>query len=64
MIDNPIVKVLQTGKVIGLANHTVLLNKKGGAIPIADSAAPIKDERGNIFGVVMVFRDVRQDRET
>lgn len=62
-VDSPIREVLQTGNVIGLANHTVLIDKRGTAIPIADNAAPIRDERGNTFGVVMVFRDVRHDRE-
>ncbi|MFA7186262.1 MAG: PAS domain S-box protein, partial [Victivallales bacterium] len=62
-VEDPIAKVLQTGKVIGLANHTVLVNKQGDIIPIADSAAPIRDEKGNVFGVVMVFRDVSQDKE-
>ena len=62
-VDDPVAKVMQTGNIIGLANHTVLINKQGNAIPIADSAAPIKDGQGNIFGVVMVFRDVSQDRK-
>ena len=62
-VENPVSRVLQTGKVIGLANHTVLINKQGVPIPIADSAAPIKNDRGQIFGVVMVFRDVSKDKE-
>ncbi len=47
--------MLQTGKIIGLANHTLLITEQGGIIPIADSAAPIKDEKDDIYGVVMVF---------
>ncbi|MPM15295.1 hypothetical protein SDC9_61663 [bioreactor metagenome] len=61
--EDPIDKVLQTGKIIGLANHTVLINKQGHSVPVADSAAPIRDENGDTFGVVMVFRDVSRDRE-
>lgn len=63
IVENPVSKVLQTGKVIGLANHTVLINKKGERVPIADSAAPIKGENGQILGVVMVFRDVKLEKE-
>ncbi len=63
IVENPVSKVLQTGKVIGLANHTVLVNKHGEAIPIADSAAPIKGEDGQALGVVMVFRDIRIEKE-
>ncbi|MGE5544920.1 MAG: PAS domain S-box protein, partial [Bacillota bacterium] len=62
-VDNPISKVLQTGKITGLANHTVLVNKEGRMIPIADSAAPIKDEQEQTLGIVMVFRDVSIEKE-
>jgi diguanylate cyclase (GGDEF)-like protein/PAS domain S-box-containing protein len=60
--ENPIKKVLETGKIIGLANHTLLLSKNGKEIPIEDSAAPIMDEQGKIHGVVLVFRDVSNER--
>ena len=62
-VENPIRKVLDTGRIIGLANHTVLLNRQGQYIPIADSAAPIKTGIGEPFGVVMVFRDVGDEKE-
>ncbi len=60
--DNPCERVLREGIIVGLANHTVLIAKDGHEIPIDDSAAPIKDESGGIFGVVLVFRDVTQAR--
>ncbi|MEZ5000878.1 MAG: hypothetical protein R2727_09705 [Bacteroidales bacterium] len=44
--------------IVGLANHTKLISKEGNEYQIADSGAPIKDETGNIHGVVLVFRDV------
>ena len=62
-VENPIRKVLDTGRIVGLANHTVLVNRHGQYIPIADSAAPIKMGNGEIFGVVMVFRDVSDEKE-
>ncbi|WP_206458218.1 PAS domain S-box protein [Anaerovorax sp. IOR16] len=62
LVENPIKKVLRTGKIIGLANHTFLINKNGQRITIADSAAPIKNEDGETFGVVMVFRDIRVEK--
>ncbi len=61
-VENPVGKVLQTGKIIGLANHTALIAKDGRRVPIADSAAPIIDKQGKTFGVVMVFRDVTQEK--
>lgn len=61
--ENPIRKVLASGRIIGLANHTELVNRHGKRIPIADSAAPIKAEDGETLGVVMVFRDVSDEKE-
>lgn len=62
-VENPIRKVLDTGRIIGLANHTELVDRRGARIPIADSAAPIKAQDGEAFGVVMVFRDVSEEKE-
>ena len=56
-VRNPINKVLKEGLTIGLRNHTLLITKDGKEIPIEDSAAPIKDDKGKTRGVVLVFRD-------
>ncbi len=56
--ENPVWKVLETGEIVGLANHTVLISHTGEEYQIADSGAPIRDESGKIIGVVLVFRDV------
>lgn len=61
--ENPVVKVLKSGLIVGLSNHTLLISKDGTEIPITDSAAPIKDKDGNILGVVLVFRDQIKERE-
>jgi PAS domain S-box-containing protein len=61
-VDNPAEKVMQLGKVVGLANHTVLIAKDGTERPIADSAAPIRNAEGAMLGVVLVFRDVSEER--
>ena len=57
MVENPAQRVLREGKVVGLANHTLLIARDGTERPIADSGAPIHDESGAITGVVLVFRD-------
>jgi PAS domain S-box-containing protein len=61
-VENPAVKALRAGVVVGLANHTVLIRKDGQECPIDDSAAPISDEHGHVSGCVMVFRDVTAQR--
>jgi PAS domain S-box-containing protein len=61
-VESPVSKVLREGKVIGLANHTILQPKTGPELPIDDSGAPIRNEAGDIVGVVLVFRDVSRDK--
>jgi diguanylate cyclase (GGDEF)-like protein/PAS domain S-box-containing protein len=56
--ENIVKKVLESGKILELANHTILISKDGIERPIEDSAAPIVQENGEIVGVVLVFRDV------
>ncbi len=62
-VENPKEKVLREGVVTGLANHTLLIARDGTEHPIADSAAPIRDDSGLITGVVLVFRDQTRERE-
>jgi PAS domain S-box-containing protein len=61
-VENPVSRVLREGVVVGLANHTILISKDGTERPVDDSAAPIRDQKGNVAGVVMVFRDVTERR--
>ncbi|MBU0716441.1 MAG: PAS domain S-box protein [Verrucomicrobia bacterium] len=63
-LQNPIAKVLVSGQVAGLANHTALIARDGTERQIADSAAPIRDADGRIRGVVMVFHDVTAEYQT
>jgi len=60
VVVNPVEKVLETGGVAGLANHTVLLARDGKEIPIEDSGAPIRADGGRVEGVVLVFRHVTE----
>lgn len=59
-VTDPAEKVLATGRVVGLANHTVLIAQDGNEYQIADSGSPIRTADGHIIGVVMVFRDVTE----
>jgi PAS domain S-box-containing protein len=62
--QNPVRRVINEGQVAGLANHTVLRHTDGYLIPIEDSAAPIRNDRGDLIGVVLVFRDVTNERKS
>ncbi|OGV45030.1 MAG: hypothetical protein A2017_05780 [Lentisphaerae bacterium GWF2_44_16] len=59
--EDPVKRVLESGQIVGLANHTALIAKDGREYQIADSAAPIRDAEGNIFGVILVFHDVSEE---
>jgi PAS domain S-box-containing protein len=62
-VESPVTKVLKTGLVVGLANHTILLSKDGREISIDDSGAPIIGEDKKTFGVVLVFRNIGERRK-
>ena len=59
---SPIQRALAEGKTVALANHTALIARDGTETAIEDSAAPIRDANGAIFGAVMVFHDVTERR--
>lgn len=61
-IDDPITAALQQDTTIYLEDRILLISKQDKTIPIAGSAAPIKDNKGTITGVVLVFRD-NSDRQ-
>ncbi|MDD4325797.1 MAG: PAS domain S-box protein, partial [Candidatus Bathyarchaeota archaeon] len=63
-VESPVAKVLLEGVVVGLANHTVLVRRDGTEVSIDDSGAPIRDDQGNITGVVLVFRDITKRKKT
>ena len=60
---SPVQRVIELGRIIGLANHTALIAKDGTTRSIADSGAPIRDKNSNIVGVVIVFRDITHEKK-
>jgi PAS domain S-box-containing protein len=61
-VENPVKKVLRAGKIVGLADHTLLLSKSGKEFDIEDSVAPILTNSGEAFGIVLVFRDITEGK--
>ncbi len=62
-VENPVDKVPRLGRVVGMANHTLLQRRDGSKIPIDDSAAPIRTANGTEAGIVLIFRDVTERRQ-
>ena len=61
-VENPATRALREGKVVGLANHTLLITKNGTEKSIGYTAAPIHNANGEVVGVALVFRDVTERR--
>jgi PAS domain S-box-containing protein len=61
-VENPALRALRDGTISGLANHTILIARDGSERPIDDSAAPIRDEQGEVAGCVLIFRDISERR--
>jgi PAS domain S-box-containing protein len=61
-VDNPAMRALRDGEVVGVENHAVLVSRSGAEYPIDDSAAPVRNDNDRISGSVLVFRDVSERR--
>ena len=57
--DAPIARSLQQGVLVDLAPY-LLVAADGREIPIDGNASPIRDESGDVLGVVLTFRDVSE----
>jgi PAS domain S-box-containing protein len=63
-VSDPVTRVLSTGELVTLENHTVLISKDGKEYLIGDSGAPIFNSERKIIGVVLVFRDMTAEYKT
>jgi len=61
--DEFIRRVMTTGTIKEMPRYTTLIRKDGKKIPVADSAAPVKDKHGRVSGCVVVFQDFTKERE-
>jgi PAS domain S-box-containing protein len=62
LVETPVARVKRLQRVVGLAEHTILIRRDGSEILVDDSGAPIYDRGGALSGIVMVFRDVTKER--
>jgi hypothetical protein len=61
-VENPALRAMQEGHIVGLANHTVLITRTGSDIPIDDSGSPVIGPTGKPSGAVLIFRDITERR--
>jgi PAS domain S-box-containing protein len=60
-VDSPIKKAIDNELIAGVANHNILVSKDGFEYHISDSGSSIKDTKGNITGVLLVFKDISEE---
>lgn len=60
----PVARLLATGAATEWTDHTALLARNGTRRYIAETATPVRDQRGKLSGAVIVFRDVTERRKT
>ena len=63
-VENPAKRAMEEGRIVGLANHAILIARDGTETPIDDSAAPIRDDNGDVHGVVLIFRSIAERKRT
>lgn len=56
--ENPAANVMREGGVLSLSNYYTLIARDGTERAIGDSAAPLRDDQGNITGAVLTFQDI------
>ena len=61
-VEDPVAKVRRLGQTVEFATPTVLVRRDGSELPIDDSGSPIRDDDGRLSGIVLVFRDVSEQR--
>lgn len=62
--EDPVEVVRRAQSVVGFSNSLILTSRSGKDYPIELTGAPILNERSEVGGVVVVFRDVTQRRQT
>ena len=61
-IEDPVQRCVQDGKIVGLANTTLLICRDGRELSLDYSASPIHDHAGTTIGAVLTLRDVTEAR--
>jgi PAS domain S-box-containing protein len=63
-VESPAAQALREGRIVKLASPCLLIAKDGKERPFDDSAAPIRNDKGEVAGVVLIFRDISERRKT
>jgi PAS domain S-box-containing protein len=62
-VDNPVTLALSEERIVVSTQPAVLLPRSGPEVPIDHSASPIRNEKGDILGVIVVFHEITARRQ-
>jgi len=62
-VSNPVTECLRSGESVMFANIRLLTRTDGREFAIRDSASPIRNQEGEIIGVVLIIHDVTHIRD-
>jgi PAS domain S-box-containing protein len=62
-IENPLLAAMQAGTEIKLPDQCLLRTRQGVERAIGDTATPIRNQRGEITGSVLVFQDITERKQ-
>lgn len=62
-LRDPVIRIGEDGVLAQEIRQTHLVTRDGTERPIEGSAAPIRDERGNITGAVLILRDITERQQ-
>lgn len=62
-VESPVERVLREGVIVGPADHSILISRDGTEFPIDHRGVPIRNDRGDTTGAVLIFRDVTEKRK-
>jgi PAS domain S-box-containing protein len=63
-ISDPVEAASRLGHAVSSSNHIILISRSGEEYPVEMNSAPIVHDSAEVTGVVIVFRDITQRRQT
>ena len=63
-LEDPVALVRRSQPVVNVSSHVALISRSGQEYPLELTGSPILNDRNQLVGVVVVFRDITQRRQT
>jgi PAS domain S-box-containing protein len=61
-LENPLIQALRDRIMVNAGERTLLISRNDADVPVEHSAAPVRDDLGEVRGGIVVFRDISARR--